>query len=245
MCRQISCKRFQTETRCHELAVTARVTQAFSYCGSKSKGVVNYPLPKYDTIFEPFAGSAAYSQYHWYRKVILYDISPFVCDTWEYLIRATKSDILALPLVDRLTNVRKLGLEKGAENLIAFSINPGVSRPRVTPTVRSQWNRKRDKLADIVHHYDDWEIHQKSYKEAPDGDYTWFIDAPYQNVNVQYLYDDVIHTELREFCLSCTGQVIVCENSKADWLPFTELYTGYGAHDNTYTDYVWYGPDKE
>jgi site-specific DNA-adenine methylase len=35
----------------------------WSYYGGKSKIVQYYPDPKYDTIIEPFAGSAQYSLY--------------------------------------------------------------------------------------------------------------------------------------------------------------------------------------
>ena len=49
----------------------------FSYFGSKHSFATEYPAPVYDTVIEPFAGSAAYAHAHHDRRVILierYDI---------------------------------------------------------------------------------------------------------------------------------------------------------------------------
>ncbi len=44
----------------------------FSYYGSKSKIVKHYPPPEYDTIIEPFAGSARYALMYYNKNVTAY-----------------------------------------------------------------------------------------------------------------------------------------------------------------------------
>lgn len=71
----------------------------FSYYGSKSKVVKYYPEPMYDTIIEPFAGSARYSLHgdNWKRNVILVDKYDVICSIWSFLIKAKEEDVLSLP----------------------------------------------------------------------------------------------------------------------------------------------------
>ena len=45
-------------------------------------------------------------------------------------------------------------------------------------------------------------------------------------------------TELGEWCKSRNGQVIVCENTKADWLPFKPMIEMQGAMFKT-TEAIW------
>ncbi|MFL6862652.1 MAG: hypothetical protein ACJ8DZ_06610, partial [Allosphingosinicella sp.] len=56
-----------------------------------------YPAPRYNTIIEPFAGSAGYSLRYHERTVILYEIDPVVVAVWKYLIGVTPREILAIP----------------------------------------------------------------------------------------------------------------------------------------------------
>ena len=72
----------------------------FYYYGRKKQIAKYYPEPKYDTIVEPFAGSAAYSLYkeHWRKRVILIEKDKKVYDIWEWLINeATPQMINNLP----------------------------------------------------------------------------------------------------------------------------------------------------
>ena len=53
----------------------------FSYFGSKYKLAKHYGAPRFDTVIEPFAGSAAYSLYWEPKNVILYDANPEIAIT--------------------------------------------------------------------------------------------------------------------------------------------------------------------
>ena len=67
----------------------------FQFYGGKWRAAKYYPAPKYDTIIEPFAGSAGYSLRYYKKRVILVDINPTIVTLWKYLISATPTDILS------------------------------------------------------------------------------------------------------------------------------------------------------
>lgn len=75
----------------------------FSYFGSKHRLARRYPEPDYDTIVEPFAGSAGYSFYgtRWRKRVYLYDVDENVVEVWRYLIEASADDIMSLPVLKK------------------------------------------------------------------------------------------------------------------------------------------------
>lgn len=216
--------------------------QAIPYYGAKSKIISHYPEPKYDVIVEPFAGSAAYSQRYWDRHVILIDLFPAIVSCWDFLIAATKQDILDLPDVTRETRVKELNLPIGARNLIGFHINRASTAPRNVPTVRclESWNRGKSKLAEIVHHFDNWIILDGGYDDLTNDECTWFIDPPYQFGGEHYVKSstDLDFQSLGNFCKTRQGQTIVCENIKATWMPFTKLINIVGMRQKT-TESIW------
>jgi 16S rRNA G966 N2-methylase RsmD len=68
---------------------------------------------------------------------------------------------------------------------------------------------------------------------VPDVEATWFIDPPYQYGGEHYMINSIDYNRLAEFCQSRKGQIIVCENTKAGWLPFKPLISTYGqSHDS-------------
>src|SRR4029077_10578983 len=103
----------------------------FSYYGSKWMLAKYYPPPKYDTIIEPFAGSAGYSLHYAHKKILLYDIDPVVCGVWDYLIKASVDDILRLPTAFHyVTDVP--GLCQEARWLIGYWLHKATTRPAVS-----------------------------------------------------------------------------------------------------------------
>jgi predicted RNA methylase len=67
----------------------------FTTTDEKSNSEV-LPKANFDTIIEPFAGSAAYSLYqdNWKKNVILIEKDPKVASIWEWLInKATVNEI--------------------------------------------------------------------------------------------------------------------------------------------------------
>ena len=98
-------------------------------------------------------------------------------------------------------------------------------RDRIRPG--SFWGeRVRETIASQVDAIRHWQIHNCSYVECPVSyKATWFVDPPYQQAGKYYRFgSDLIDFEsLAIWCRSRPGQVIVCENAGADWLPFRDL----------------------
>lgn len=71
----------------------------FSYYGTKRKLAPHYPKPRFGKIIEPFCGAAMYSLYgnNWENDVVLYDKYDKIYMAWDYLIKASVSDINNLP----------------------------------------------------------------------------------------------------------------------------------------------------
>lgn len=82
----------------------------------------------------------------------------------------------------------------------------------------------RSYLAHAVTTIRHWHAFCKSYAsinpdKAPAA--TWFIDPPYQHVKGGYSVKTPIdYDHLAHWCKLLPGQVIVCEQEGADWLPF-------------------------
>lgn len=198
----------------------------FSYYGSKTKLAHHYPSPKYDTIIEPFAGAAGYSIYgdNWQKNVILYDTNPKIARVWDYLIHATEKDIMSLPDLKPGDKVTDFNLSDPERWLIGFSINRGSSCPKVTASRRSDGLTYKKYICDNLHKIKHWKVFETSYETIPNQTATWFIDPPYQKNGKYYFgYSVMDFTALGKWCLDRQGQLIVCENGDADWLPFHPL----------------------
>lgn len=207
----------------------------FGFYGGKWRDTPrNYPAPVFDRIVEPFAGSAGYSLRHPDREVLLCDVDPIIAGLWRYLIHATKREILAIPDVPPDGCVDDLGLCQEAAWLVGFWLNRAPSSPRRRPSawmrsgVRpgSFWgDRVRQTIASQLEHIRHWRVLECDYRDAPDTAGTWFIDPPYQVAGQHYRFGSagIDYAHLAEWCRARTGQVIVCENAGAAWLPFIPL----------------------
>ena len=89
-----------------------RLRPFFSYYGSKWRLAPKYSKPKFDTIIEPFAGSASYSLLYPKRKVKLIDLDDNICILWEYLINVKEKEIRALPLLERNDPMKRSKIKK-------------------------------------------------------------------------------------------------------------------------------------
>jgi site-specific DNA-adenine methylase len=214
----------------------------FSYYGSKVKMAGWYPEPRFDTIVEPFAGAAGYSCMYPDHNVILYEKNPKIASVLDYLIKATPNEIRELPLLNAEDTVDELPIPQEAKWLIGLWVNGGASSPRnrLSRWAREQidnmpasfWGpRCRERLAWVVSRIKHWKIYQESWENAARhrGDSTWFIDPPYQKQGKYYPEKSIDFNQLAVFCRERTGQVIVCENEEASWLPFRPLYSMVGA----------------
>ena len=208
----------------------------FGYFGGKWRDALHsYPAPEHDTIVEPFAGSAGYSLRYHAKRIVLCEIDPTIASIWDYLIRVSAAEVLAIPDVPQGGTIDDLDLPAEAKALVGMWLNRGVARPRKSPSkwmrdgVRpgSFWGeRVRQTIASQLRHIRHWEIHNCGYEEAPVvNEATWFIDPPYVGAGHHYKHgaSAIDFNILAEWCRTQAGQVIACENEGAAWLPFRHL----------------------
>lgn len=218
----------------------------FSYYGSKSKVIDLYPAPKHRRIIEPFAGSARYALKYWEHDVLLVDKYEVVIKIWKWLQVCNKSDILGLPRLKETDRVSDFGLGEEASLLMGFLCSKAVQAPRDKPTARAttlrpnninfQLNFIASNLDKIRH----WDIQLGSYEDISNQEATWFIDPPYQEGGYVYVENNKgwNYSELADWCRSRWGQTIVCENTKANWLPFYPISSLKGSIHKT-TEAIW------
>jgi hypothetical protein len=216
----------------------------WSYYGRKTKIVNKYPEPIHNVIVEPFAGTAVYSlnKDNWKKQVILIEKYDVIVDLWHYLQQSKPEDILKLPdlsfgeCVDDFTQ-----LCKEEKNLIGFCINRGSASPKKTAKKFNDWNKNKYVIASNLHKIKHWDIKQGEYNEFEDVNKltaTWFIDPPYQYGGQYYRHKFTDYDKLAEYCKTINGQVIVCENTKANWLDFKPLVQMQGQLHIT-TEAIW------
>lgn len=204
-----------------------RLRPFFSFYGAKWRTATRYPAPTHNTIIEPFAGSAGYAGNYADRRVVLVDADETIAGLWAYLINVSAAEIRALPAsVETVDDVRAC---QEARWLVGFWLNKGSERPRRTP---SSWMRRdtregiywgtavRDRIAEQVEHIRHWRVQHGDYTSAPDVDATWFIDPTYVDKGRKYRRRVSDHSALGLWCQQRAGQVIVCEQAGAEWLPF-------------------------
>ena len=204
-----------------------------NYYGGKHATSHSYPRPEYRTIIEPFAGSAGYASRYHDRDVVLVEKYARLAAVWRYLIGASEREILALPLLapgetldDHVwpcAEARDLvgwlvGIADFAprKRLSTWSVGHGEQSASCWSSVRRA-RTARD--ASKVRH---WRIIEGDYTDAPYGPATWFVDPPYEVKGAHYPHGSagIDFAALGEWCQSRQGQVIVCEQVGATWLPF-------------------------
>lgn len=121
----------------------------FFCCGDKYlfRNSYKYPKPKYSCVIEPFAGSASYSMRYYDRNIVLYESDEFIYNIWEYLIKASRDDILGLTsgdLVDSWGN---------------------------------DWELVRPIIAEQVDHIKHWKLWNRNFMDIDNSRATWFIDT--------------------------------------------------------------------
>lgn len=229
----------------------AQLNPFIKYFGGKTRAAKLYPPPKYDTIVEPFAGAAGYSLRYPDRNVVLCDLYEPLAKMWDYLIHVPEAEFMALPVLRTGQTVDDLDVPYGAKILIGFMVNTGAAAPCKTPsswmTLKSKnaaprlfqdedvyfdtsgyWGpSSRKRLCGQLRYIRHWKIHNCSYADLEDLEATWFIDPPYIELGRHYKHGsgDIDYKHLGRWCKSRRGQVIVCENEGAEWLPFRTFKT--------------------
>lgn len=211
-----------------------------SYYGSKARSAWRYPQPIYDTIIEPFAGGAGYSLLHYEKDVVLIERDPRLVCIWRFLIGASAEEILGLPLLGLNQTVFDLpSCSLGGRELIRSWLQGGSRNGKNSfssmaknnllqnPNTPKFWGEAcRARIAAQVDKIKHWKVIDGDYKQAPDKEATWFIDPPYNNAAGRvYTFHKIDYPSLGIWCRDRRGQVCVCENEGATWLPFRPLYS--------------------
>ena len=229
-----------------------RLLSFFSYYGGKYQTAPRYPEPQYRRIVEPFAGAAGYATRYHAHAVELYDANEKIVGIWQYLIHATEEELSALP-VEIPTTVDDLSVCEEAKWLIGFWVNPGSNTPCHVPSSwyrdgqhqRTTWGPTiRERIATQVKWIRHWRVAQMSYESVPViPETTWFVDPPYNSPQGSLYPSQVTDfSVLAAWCRNLPGQVMVCEQAGADWLPFWPVSwknAGQRAHVGTVKEVLW------
>jgi 16S rRNA G966 N2-methylase RsmD len=210
----------------------------WSYYGRKKKIISHYPVPAFGHIIEPFAGTASYAYEYWDTpQVTLIDKYDKICKIWWYLQRASTNDILGLPNVENgeFIGDKYKWLCEEERWLIGFCINNGSAMPKHTAGRMNfnSWSRDKIRIANDLYKIRHWHIIEADYTKVANWRATWFIDPPYQFQKEYVQNKNMNYPELAEWCKSRNGQVIVCEQSTADWMDFKPLVKLSGQRTKT------------
>lgn len=207
----------------------------FTYYGGKYRLAPKYPKPMFDAIIEPFAGSAGYSLRYSHKQILLCDKSETIVGLWQYLISVTENEILSLPL--EITDLRLMSIPQEQRWLIGFWVNKGGISPKNMPSAwmrsgvrpKSYWGEEiRHRIASQLKYIRHWKAILGDYGSLENSSSTWFIDPPYHASGRHYEHSVIDYEKLASWCLERRGQVIVCEQEPADWLPFDKFYDAKG-----------------
>lgn len=216
----------------------------FYYYGRKKQIAKHYPAPSYDSIVEPFAGSAAYSLFgsHWRRDVVLIEKDQRVAQVWKWLIEeATPEKIKRLPDL-------KVG-EKSSEFLhiihAATKMAFKYKTIKVTPVLERNWEISKRVMAADLHKIKHWRLICGDYSVAPDIEATWFIDPPYKSApgtGYNHGSASIDYVQLGQWALQRRGELIFCEGEYGDYLPFSPLLRLPGVAGKISTELLFYKP---
>ncbi len=228
------------------------------YYGGKWRAAPRYPAPLHATIVEPFAGAAGYSMRYPDRDVVLVEKYARLAEMWRWLIAARPADVLAVPCVEA-TDDLPAWVPDGARSLVGFCMNDAATSPRRALSAgrrklaamgrrREGWNEaQRDLVASQVDAIKHWRVIEGDWHDAPTIPATWFVDPPYNNKAGSYYVHGPDAIDFDQLAFACRhtmpGQVIVCENEGADWLPFRTFATlkaGVNGHGSR--EVIWTNP---
>lgn len=212
----------------------------WSYYGTKTRLAPHYPKPLHNKIIEPFCGAGKYSLLHFENDILLVDAYPVVIDIWNYLQQCSPKDILSLPnykVGDIITGDCSAQYE-----LLRFLLQEGtVGGNKVYNMGLKSYDSKRKNIAANLFKIRHWKFECKSYINLPNEMATWFIDPPYQFGGHKYVFSNkkIDFNNLSSWCKKREGQAIVCETTKANWLPFVPLKTHKSANNGSNTEAIW------
>ena len=180
-------------------------------------------------------------------------------------MKVSPSEILGLPDIGLDQAVDDLHIHQEARWLIGWWLKGGSREPVKKPTgwmkkasipgyknagAKSWWSAHiRQRIASQVEHIRHWNLIEGDYTDAPEANATWFIDPPYNNKAGDHYRHGRKHLDYKDLALWCRsrpGQIIVCEQQGADWLPFREwrtIRTTTRRGARTSKEVTWVRPD--
>ena len=232
----------------------------FSYYGAKYTGAKYYGPPRHPIVIEPFAGSACYSTRWNVRTAKLYDVSEDIVALWDWLIHCSVSDVETVPdTFESFDEVAALG--HGPRTLAQFWISKGRAEPsgKLSPWY-FQYRNAHDcrvwgpavkrRIIEQKQLILGWTVEKRSYATVPLVEAHWHVDPPYDNVaGSRYPHSDIDFAHLGAWCRGLPGEVDVCENVGATWLPFEPLYSVVSTRGRRSGEYsqeaVWRRPSMQ
>lgn len=191
------------------------------------------PPPRYSKIIEPFAGTARYSLKYFDRDITLVDKYAVITGIWQWLQKCSPGDIDRLPhFVKPGQSLDDLTFDcQEAKWLLGFLVGFGMERPRKSASVKRMTMRPNHvnfslkRIAKNLFKIRHWKIIHGHYMDIENQEATWFVDPPYQFGGQVYIEgsDKINFPALSNWCRSRSGQVIVCENTRADWMDFVPM----------------------
>lgn len=213
----------------------------FPYYGAKYGLASTYDKPKYPIVVEPFAGAAGYSLFWETPVALLVERYDRLSAVWDWLIHVPEDVFLRLP--DEFDNLAYTMAAGPDRDFLGFWANPGSAQPKLTATTRCSWNGTIKKtLAKQLHKIRAWQVFRGSYADIspPASEHTFFVDPPYYHAGQYYHVPSktIDYAHLAAWCRQLRGQVIVCENAGATWLPFRDHVTIRGSR-KTSVEAIW------
>lgn len=181
----------------------------------------------------------AYTMHHRPSRAIGIEIDCRVVDLWRRMssVTAEFAESVELPLVGNPTDDLLVKLCSYSEHALSSGTMTVTSR-----MVRDWRSVHRRAAADGAWATAAVDYQHGSYEQAPDVEATWFIDPPYQRANRRgYLHgaSGIDFSELACWVQKRRGQVIVCEQAGADWLPFTDFRPVASHRGRQSTEVIW------
>lgn len=165
------------------------------------------------------------------------EIDPVTVDIWRFLLMPTALAWIeavvpnAVTFGQRCTSMVPDNAPVGLLPYLQAEANMGTQgakgvHDQITSIGVEHFGRLKVKMRHLLPLHG-WSIVMGDYRDLPNKEVTWFVDPPYNNdAGLRYRYGPSSigdYDELARWCRSRKGQVIVCENVGASWLPFRVL----------------------
>lgn len=224
----------------------------FYYYGAKNLLSRYYPEPRYDTIIEPFGGSAAYTCFHLLKnknlKALLYDKDDDVAETWDFLLKCSERDILNY----QTPNIGEYAYDFLIKTCTVSNASSKCKKMKYTERLDRVFQIQKRRILKFLPIRDRITFIHGDYSNIENVESCWFIDPPYQvnNKNGTVFQNgdgyskscnvsNIKFEELGNWCINRKGQVIVCEKEGANWLPFEKFRTNKTSLNKNYNEVVF------